>query len=151
MSFAIYGMTKLSLDERGRFGVPTRYREELRNRSDGKVWMTKPPEPSETRLLIYPVPAWRDVESRLLRLDTSQKIVRYVQRRVMGSATEAELDGNGRVLVPQVLREYADLDKNLVLVGLGNRFELWADAIWREAMSNGDEEYADMGDLGFRY
>lgn len=151
MSFAIYGMTKLSLDERGRFGVPTRYREELRVRSEGKVWVTVGPEPRERRLLIYPVPAWQDVESRLLDLDNSQGLVRHVQRRMMASASEVGLDGNGRVLVPQVLREYAALDKNVMLIGQGNRFELWADAIWQETMSNGDEQYADMGELNFRY
>ena len=151
MSFAIYGMTKLSLDERGRFGVPTRYREELRVRSEGKVWMTIGLEPLERRLLIYPVPAWEDVERRMLLLDNSQPIVRHMQRRVMGSAKEVELDGNGRVLVPQELREYAALDKNLMLVGQGNRFELWDHAMWEETMDKGDEAHADMSELKFRY
>lgn len=150
MSLSFTGMTNLNLDERGRIGVPTRYREELRVSSEGKVWVTIPPEASEKRLLIYSVPAWKKVESRLHRQNNSKPHVRHAQRRMIGHATDVELDRNGRVLIPQVLRDYAGLEKKVVLAGVGSCFELWAEPTWNEAMREGDQEHAGA-DLGFRY
>lgn len=150
MALSFTGKTNLSLDERGRIGVPTRYREELRVSSEGKVVVTIPPEASEKRLLIYSAPAWKKVEARLHRQDNSKAHVRHARRRIIGHATEVELDRNGRVLIPQVLRDYAGLEKKVVLAGVGSCFELWAEPVWDEAMREGDEEHAGA-ELGFRY
>ncbi len=150
MAISFTGKTNLNLDERGRIGVPTRYREELRVSSEGKVWVTIPPEPSEKRLLIYSGPAWEKVAARVHRQNNSKGYVRHARRRMIGHAAEVELDRNGRVLIPQVLRDYAGLEKKVVLAGVGDCFELWAEAAWNEAMIEGDLEHAGA-DLGFRY
>lgn len=146
ISFA--GKTDLNLDERGRIGVPTRYRDELG--PERKVWVTIAPHPSEKRLLIYSVPAWKEVAARLLREDNSNGYVRHARRRMIGHAAEVELDCNWRVLIPQVLRDYAGLKKKVVLTGIGGYFELWAEPAWNEAMAEGDLEHADAK-LGFSY
>lgn len=146
----LHGTTKLNLDERGRLGVPTRYRDELRVQAENKLWVTIGPEPEEKRLLIYPDPEWKEVQGDLRRQDGSQHKVRHAQRRMIGAAAEVVLDSNGRVLIPQLLREYAGLDKKVVLVGMLRKFELWAEPLWEEAMVKGDEEHAGA-DVGFNY
>lgn len=154
MALSFTGKTNLSLDERGRIGVPTRYREELRVRSKGQVVVTIPPVASESknekRLLIYSVPAWENVNAMLEEKDDGGKRFRYAVRRFLGYAENVELDRNGRVLIPQALRDHAGLEKKVVLAGVGRCFELWAEPVWDEAMRKGDEEHAGA-ELGFRY
>jgi MraZ protein len=83
-------------------------------------------------LLIYPLSDWEEIERRLMRLPTLNEHARRLQRLMVGHATDVELDGHGRLLLPPKLREFAHLDRNAMLIGQGNRFELWDEARWDE-------------------
>jgi MraZ protein len=83
-------------------------------------------------LLIYPQPDWEEIERKLMRLPTLNPQARRLQRLMVGHATDVELDGHGRVLLPPQLREFAALTRDGVLIGQGNRFELWDEARWNE-------------------
>ncbi|OQX40077.1 MAG: division/cell wall cluster transcriptional repressor MraZ, partial [Candidatus Sedimenticola endophacoides] len=83
-------------------------------------------------LLIYPLPEWHHIERKLMRLPTFNKTARQLQRLMVGYATEVEMDAQGRVLLPAPLREFARLDKHVVLVGQGTKFELWDAERWNE-------------------
>ena len=87
---------------------------------------------SDKCLLIYPLPDWEEIERKLMRLPTLNTQARRLQRLMVGHATELELDSHGRVLVPPKLREYAGLTRQAMLIGQGNRFELWDEPHWNE-------------------
>lgn len=120
------GVNPLNLDAKGRLAVPARYREALRECCDGQLVVTVDRE----CLLLYPLPAWEEIERKLIQLPTFNPKVRRMQRLLVGHATEVELDGAGRILLPQPLREFAGLEKEVVLIGQGHRFEIWSAPLW---------------------
>jgi len=123
------GANKLTLDAKGRMVMPTRYRERLLERCGGKLVITVD---KDQCLLIYPLPDWEEIERKLMRLPTLNPQTRRLQRLMVGHATDLELDGHGRVLLPPSLREYGLLTRDAVLIGQGVRFELWDEARWNE-------------------
>lgn len=135
------GVTNLSLDSKGRMAVPARYREQLQAESDGRVVVTVD---RDGCLLIYPFSEWETIERELVRLPALNKQARRLQRLLIGHATECEFDGQGRILVPGPLRDFAGIDRRVVLIGQGNKFELWDEETWNEQraawMAADDEE-----------
>ena len=125
------GATKITLDAKGRLAMPTRYRERIDERSNGRLIATV--DQSDPCLLIYPLPEWEEIELKLRRLPTLNPAARKLQRLMIGHATDLELDANGRILLPPSLREYAKLSKAAMLIGQGNRFELWDETQWTES------------------
>jgi MraZ protein len=123
------GANKLTLDAKGRMVMPTRYRERLQERCGGNVVVTVD---RDRCLLIYPLPDWEEVERKLMRLPSLDPQARQLQRLMVGNATDLELDGHGRVLLPPKLREFGQLTRDAMLIGQGVRFELWDEARWNE-------------------
>lgn len=123
------GVNNITLDAKGRMAMPTRYRERLHEHCDGQLVITVD---RDHCLLVYPLPAWEEIERKLVRLPSFNKQARRLQRLLIGHATECQLDTNGRVLLPPPLREFASLDRQVVLIGQGNKFELWDEQIWNE-------------------
>jgi MraZ protein len=123
------GANKLTLDVKGRMVMPTRYRERLQELCGGKLVVTVD---KDQCLLIYPLPDWEEIERKLMRLPTLNPQARRLQRLMVGHATDLELDGHGRVLLPPKLREFGLLTRDAMLIGQGTRFELWDEARWNE-------------------
>lgn len=123
------GANQLTLDAKGRMVMPTRYRDRLIERSGGRLVVTVD---RDKCLLLYPLPDWEEIERKLMKLPTLNPQARALQRLMVGHATDLELDGHGRVLLPAELREFAGLTKSAVLLGQGNRFELWDEAQWTQ-------------------
>ena len=121
------GISKASLDDRGRFAMPARFRDGLRARSDSKLVITI--DRQDKCLLLYPDNEWLAVEKRLERLSNLNPAVRQLQRMLMGFAIDVELDGNGRVLIPPILRDYAGIDKAVMVMGQSNKLELWSEDV----------------------
>lgn len=138
------GATKLSLDDKGRMVIPTRHRERLREESDGRVVVTVD---RDQCLLIYPLPEWETLERKLMSLPTLHAEARRLQRLMVGHATDLQLDGHGRLLLPAELREFAALERNAMLIGQGNRFELWNEARWNERRDTWLKGERSGGDL----
>jgi MraZ protein len=118
------GVSSLNVDSKGRLAIPAKHRDALLVRSEGRVVMTLSPDRC---LLIYPEPDWIPVRDQLNSLSGAQTQVRRI---IVGHAEELELDSAGRVLIPPRLRKIAGLDKEVALVGMGNKFELWDDGQW---------------------
>lgn len=135
------GVNGINIDVKGRIVVPTRYRERLQE-SRNCIVLTIDTE--EKCLLLYPLTAWEEIESKLAALPSFNPAARRIQRLLIGHATEVELDSHGRILLPPLLREYAGLSKHAMLVGQGKKFELWDDALWQSRRS---EWLADESDL----
>jgi MraZ protein len=124
------GVNAVNIDAKGRMLMPTRYRDRLKEDSCEQVVMTIDTE--ERCLLIYPFHTWEVIENQLAQLPSFNAQARRIQRLLLGHATEVDLDNQGRVLLPPLLREYAGLDKKAVLIGQGKKFELWDEIHWQE-------------------
>ncbi len=124
------GVNTINLDAKGRMAVPTRYRERLAERCHGHMVVTI--DPQEKCLLIYPLPEWEDIQRKIESLPSFNPATRRIQRMLLGHATDIDIDANGRLLLTPPLREYADLNKKSVLLGQGNKFELWSEECWKE-------------------
>ena len=124
------GAAKVTLDDKGRMVVPTRYRERLLERSAGQLVVTV--DRDGECLLIYPLGDWEQVELKLMELPSLKPQSRRLQRLMVGHATDLALDGHGRMLLPPELREFAALGRHAMLIGQGNRCELWDESRWLE-------------------
>jgi len=127
------GVAQLTLDSKGRLGVPSKYRDALLAHCGGRLVITA--DPSRC-LLIYPQPAWEPIEQKLNGLSSFNPNTRALQRLLVGNASDVELDGAGRILVPGPLREFAALGRDVVLVGQGAKFELWDQEKWNQQMED---------------
>ncbi|MDA8328271.1 MAG: division/cell wall cluster transcriptional repressor MraZ [Betaproteobacteria bacterium] len=125
------GVSTLNLDTKGRLMVPARYRDALLAQGDGRVVVTA--DPSKC-LLMFPLIEWEPIEKKLNSLSSFNTQTRSLQRLLVGNAADLELDATGRILLPAMLREFAGLDKNAVLVGQGVKFELWNEQRWQDQM-----------------
>ncbi len=123
------GISNANLDAKGRLSMPGRFRERLLADARGKLVVTV--DVREKCLLLYPLHEWEAVQEQLDALPNIGQQARWLQRILIGHATDLELDGNGRILLPGPLREYCGLEKLLVLVGQGNKIEIWARDLWR--------------------
>ncbi|MCK4609019.1 MAG: division/cell wall cluster transcriptional repressor MraZ [Gammaproteobacteria bacterium] len=127
------GINAVNLDAKGRLAIPTRYRTRLQDEANGHLVATIDTE--ENCLLLYPLSAWHEIEQKIESLPSFNPVTRRIQRLLIGHATEVELDGNGRILLPSLLREYAKLDKRVMLIGQGKKFEIWDEAEWNSNRS----------------
>lgn len=135
------GVHTLALDAKGRIAVPSRYRALLQSLADGDLVVTID---TEARcLLIYPLTEWELIQEKISSLSSFNRAARRIQRLLVGHATDVEMDASGRVLVPPPLRDYAELDKKVVLLGQGNKFELWSEDLWARTRDAYLEEAGD--------
>ena len=123
------GSSTLNLDSKGRLAVPTRHRDFLQSYCGGRLVITA--DPSKC-LLIYPLPDWEPIEKKLNSLSSFNPQTRSLQRLLVGNASDVELDSAGRILVPTSLRQFAGLEKSVVLAGQGNKFEVWDEEKWHQ-------------------
>jgi len=122
------GINAIIIDAKGRLAVPAKYRDVLSHPDGAHMVVTI--DTDETCLLLYPKMAWQVIEDKLQSLPSFNAAARRAQRLLIGHASDVEMDGNGRLLLPPVLRDYAKLDKRVVMIGQGNKFEVWDEALW---------------------
>ena len=123
------GINNISVDAKGRMAMPARYRERLLEVCGGRLVVTVD---RDHCLLVYPLPEWELIEAKLNELPSLNKQARLLQRLLIGFATELELDGLGRILLPARLREFANLQKKAILIGQGKKLEIWDEETWDE-------------------
>ncbi|MBT8063165.1 MAG: division/cell wall cluster transcriptional repressor MraZ [Xanthomonadales bacterium] len=119
-----FGETAINLDAKGRLAIPTRYRELIAEQCAGRMVLTYSAFDSGA-LWLYPEQEWQRVRDEVMRLSTFKASHRGLQRRLVGSATPVEPDGSGRIQLPLTLRQVAGLEKHVVFLGMGSRFEIW--------------------------
>lgn len=136
------GINAITIDAKGRLSVPARYRDALIHGDEGRMVVTI--DTDETCLLLYPQATWQPIEAKLQDLPSFNAVARRVQRLLIGHATDVQIDGNGRLLLPPVLRDYAKLDKHVVMIGQGNKFEVWDAVMWQTKRN----QWIDKGDGG---
>ncbi len=119
------GISSVNLDVKGRLSLPSKYRDGLNGQSLVVTIDTEDP-----CLQLYPMSRWSVIEEQLEKLPTFNTHARRIQRLLLGHATECELDSQFRILLPALLREHAQLEKKVMLVGQGKRFEIWSESTW---------------------
>ncbi|MBD8525448.1 division/cell wall cluster transcriptional repressor MraZ [Pseudomarimonas arenosa] len=143
------GETAITIDDKGRLAIPTAYRELVARECESRLVVTYNPYESGC-LWLYPVKVWEEVRDQVNALPMAKRVHRTLQLKLVGSATFIEADGNGRVLLPTSHRNAAGLEKKAVLLGMGNKFELWSEQshLAQIRQTVGDEDVSeDMLDL----
>ena len=123
------GATALSLDVKGRLAIPARHREALVEAADGQLVLTAHPHRC---LLLYPEPAWLPIRDKVLATSSLNPQAASIKRLLVGNARDETLDSAGRLLIAPELRQFAVLEKQVWLVGLGSHFEIWSDMGWQK-------------------
>ena len=139
------GAAAINIDAKGRMAMPVRFRELFAAASEGKLVITIDTE--ESCLMIYPLPEWDIIQAKLEQLPSFNPAARRIQRLLIGHATDVELDGNGRILLPSVLREYGQLEKKAILLGQGKKIELWSESLWNARRDDYLQEASDASEL----
>ncbi len=129
------GINSISLDNKGRMAMPARYRERLQKNQD-PCQLVITIDTEEPCLLLYPLTEWEVIEAKINALPSFNRTTRRIQRLLIGHATELEMDSSGRILLPPLLRDYAKLTKQLMLVGQGKKFEIWDEQTWHHGRGN---------------
>ncbi|OGT47242.1 MAG: cell division/cell wall cluster transcriptional repressor MraZ [Gammaproteobacteria bacterium RIFCSPHIGHO2_12_FULL_38_11] len=125
------GLSSGQIDSKGRITIPANYRTLMVEESSGSLVVTI--DTQQKCLLLYPFPQWQIIEEKLESLPSFQPAARRIQRLLLGHATELELDRQGRILLPNLLRDHAELDKTVMLVGQGKKIEIWSEPLWEDA------------------
>lgn len=127
------------MDNKGRVIIPASFRDELSE----KFVVTRG---LDNCLFVYPMQEWSILEEKLNSLPITSKDSRTFVRFFFSGATECQLDKQGRISLPSNLRDYADLDKQIVIIGLSNRIELWAKAKWDNYIDDAEDSYEDIAE-----
>lgn len=135
------GFNKISIDNKGRLAVPSRYRDLISVQAENSLVITL--NPLDRSLWLYPLPEWDVIEDKLASLSDFDKQSRRTKQMMRGYATDCQLDSQSRILIPKELRSYADLTKQAVILGQGNKFEIWNEKAWE---AQRDEWLETVGD-----
>ncbi len=129
-----------TIDAKGRLSIPARFREILAERYDERLVLTN----FDRCLVAYPYAEWQVIEEKLASLSMVSPEVTAFTRFFIYGATECEIDKLGRILIPQVLREYAKLEKDVVVAGQLKKFEIWSKALWDEELNQSRAQFGQL-------
>ena len=127
------GITNIRLDTKGRLTIPTKYRPIIHEQSNSKMVVTIDSE--EKCLLLYPSTSWKKIQEKINDLPSFNKNARRIQRLLIGHAEDLDLDGNGRILLSKPLRSFAEMTKQVTMIGQGEKFEIWSNDIWEKRVT----------------
>lgn len=128
-----------TLDNKGRVTIPSKFRDGL----EGDFVMTKG---LDNCLFLYPMEEWQEIELKLKKLPLTNRESRAFLRFFFAGASEGRIDKQGRILIPPNLREFIEADKELVIIGISTRVEIWSKEKWDEYNSNEDLSYEEIAE-----
>ena len=141
----LIGEYKHTIDEKKRLAIPSKLRREL----GAKAVITRG---LDNCLFVFPLSEWQKLVEKLSNLPIGQKDTRGFGRLMLAGASEADLDGLGRILIPDYLKNYAQLRKNVVIAGVYNRLEIWDQIKWNTFKKQSEKEVDNiaerLGNLG---
>lgn len=145
------GSFEHAIDDKGRLSIPARYREILKRRRERELVLVD--LLFDTCIAAYPIKAWQQIEQHLLSRGNSDKKFREYARLISARAVESPVDSQGRILIPSQLRERADLRRDVVIIGVLDKIEIWSRERWAQfsAQERDPEDYAaKLAELGIR-
>ncbi|QYR52684.1 division/cell wall cluster transcriptional repressor MraZ [Lysobacter soyae] len=119
------GETSITVDDKGRLAIPAVYRDAVAEQGNRLVFTYNPYENGS--LFIYPVAVYEKVREQVAKLPNSSNKHRQLQRKLIGSAAVVDVDGSGRISIPQSMRLTLGIEKKTILLGMDDRFELWTE------------------------
>ena len=135
----MFGFTTISVDAKGRFAIPAKYREQLLIQNESKIVVTR--DPQYPALKVYPGSIWNKISKELQGLQGLDPIVRNLQWTILGNASVSSFDPNSRMLVllSSELRKFAEISKSakVSIIGMGNKFEVWNEQNWKMRQTGG--------------
>ncbi len=132
------GRFELSIDDKGRLNIPSRFRDVLKGRDDERLIITND---FDKCLVAYPYSEWLELEEKTSRLSMVSREAKAFQRFFISGATECSFDKQGRVLIPPVLREHAGLEKEIVVAGMVKKIEIWSKSQWESELSQSKDKF----------
>ena len=138
------GIHNLSLDSKGRLGIPVKYRDHIIGLLKGSMVITIDTE--ERCLLLYPSNFWSKIQDKISSLPSFNRNARRIQRLLLGHAEDIDVDSSGRILISKPLREYAALTKKVILIGQGEKFEIWDQNAWNQNVDKWRDEATSIDD-----
>lgn len=129
-----------TLDAKGRIRIPTRFRDILKTRYEDRFVITN----LDRCLIAYPLQEWEIIEEKLGSLSLVRQDVKAFQRFFISGATECNFDKQGRILIPQTLREHASLEREVILAGMLRSFEVWSKDLWDEEIKRAHDNFAEI-------
>lgn len=135
------GTTTLTLDTKGRIAIPARYRAQLNETCGGRLVITL--NPLDNCLVIYPFDEWLECEKKMEAVEDLSVDFRKYQRMLYSNTADVDMDSSGRILIPQASRDKVGLQKNVVLIGHGKKFELWSEDSWLQTSEEDSKELVD--------
>lgn len=133
------GEYRFSMDAKGRVSIPTKFRDELGE----TFYITKG---FDNCLYVYSAEQWEELSSKLANTNLGSANSRKIQRFFLASSIECTIDKQGRALVTAPLREYAAIEKDVVIIGVSNRIEIWAEDAWRNYLENEENDISSLAD-----
>ncbi|MBT3187238.1 MAG: division/cell wall cluster transcriptional repressor MraZ [Candidatus Thioglobus sp.] len=130
------GVHNLTIDAKGRLKIPTRHQTQIDKTCGGKMVLSI--HPDDGCLLLYPLGDWQKLEQKVSELPSLNIHTKRLKRKLIGHATDCELDKASRILIPGTLRDYANLNKKIIMSGQGRNFELWDESTWNKQLTNLD-------------
>lgn len=124
----LIGNNNINLDPKGRLAIPTKYRNDLALACAGKMVLAR--SPRERCLWLYPLPVWEEIQAKIVSMPAGNKGAERYRHVLLGTAEVLEMDGSGRFLIKETLREMVGLSKEVSLIGQGNKFEIWNRGEW---------------------
>jgi len=134
------GRSVHTLDAKGRIRIPTRFRDILKTRYEDRFVITN----LDRCLIAYPLQEWEIIEEKLGSLSLVRQDVKAFQRFFISGATECNFDKQGRILIPQTLREHASLEREVILAGMLRSFEVWSKDLWDEEIKRAHDNFAEI-------
>lgn len=128
-----------TLDEKGRLSIPAKMRQKKKS-----VFVVT--RGLERCLFVFSPKEWKDWEKKISRLPTTKKDARSFLRFLLSGATECEVNEQGRINIPLTLRQYAGINKDAVIIGVGNRIEIWGKDNWESFLSVGEKVFDDAAE-----
>jgi MraZ protein len=138
------GETAITIDDKGRLAIPTSYRDLIARECGSRLVITYNPFESGC-LYLYPQPVWERLRDQVNALPRTKKNSRLLQLKLIGAASFAEPDGSGRISIPASHRSAVAIDKKAVLLGMGDKFELWSEQAHHEQIRQTLSD-ADLGE-----
>ena len=134
------GWSSHSLDSKGRLAIPARFREDLKASGEDRLVMTS----QDHCVACYPRDQWRAITDKVSKLSQFDPKVQAFRRYLISGASECTFDNQGRILIPQALREWAGLKGQVLLVGMQNNFEVWDKDRWYEERQRIQQNFGDL-------
>ncbi len=135
------GEYECKLDAKGRIALPSRVKNKMPEVSGNQLIISLGLEPC---LVLYPLVEYKKIYSRIAALNEFNEEYRKLQRNFFRRISEIEIDGAGRILIPRAMLKYANLDKELILVGMGNRIEIWDMKTYDEHIISDNTEFSKL-------